>query len=473
MVFELKNYETKEFIVKCRTGVTASSVSGKIIPVDKYGATIDLEDPKYRNLRKKVHTVNKATLEPYYTRVYNARKGYVEMNVVRADWLGKKGLNWKSVYKAEIDFNTYKLHEEGESTLEYWLGKEMDETLLIHKSDFKVPTGSKLGIVVGIKDYSAFYEKDTSVKDIFKAYASGKFYGKTGLREIGIKTLPFGVEIEFTGMERKIAAEYMADFFDTTVTRPVITNYDRYLVKDKKGRKWYIKSDSSIKNPVDYYKRPAVDTYKCELETPILEYEDIETLQNLIRGLREDRYMVVNSSCGIHVHVGGKYTPVAMKNIYNLIASHQKLLRKALKINIGRLCRYCSYVDGSAYRHCKNSEIDMDVIKKNWYETEDSRYRIVNFESFFKSKGVEFRCFNSTTHAGKVKAYIQFSLALCSYAMNVESVRATEKELDHDLSRMRNWLHVLGLAGEEFATCRYHMTKYLKDKKKVADTDAA
>jgi hypothetical protein len=69
----------------------------------------------------------------------------------------------------------------------------------------------------------------------------------------------------------------------------------------------------------------------------------------------------------------------------------------------------------------------------------------------------------------KVKAYIQFSLALCSYAMNVESVRATEKELDHDLSRMRNWLHVLGLTGEEFATCRYHMTKYLKDKKKVAD----
>ncbi len=41
-----------------------------------------------------------------------------------------------------------------------------------------------------------------------------------------------------------------------------------------------------------------------------------------------------------------------------------------------------------------------------------SRYHCLNFHSVFQKGTVEFRLFNGTLHAGKIKAYIQFSLAI-------------------------------------------------------------
>ena len=465
-MIDLNNYTTKDFQVECRTGVIASSVTGKIVPVNKYGVPVDVEDPKYKHLKKKIHQVNKATIRPYYTRTYNAGPGFIEMHVIKADWLNKKGLNWHVIYSAMIEFEDYQFYENGENTLEYWLGRCLDDTRLIPKTGYEEPVGMELGQIVGIKDFLVFYNENTKIKDIFKKYEAGEFYGKTGFLDVSLKKLPFGVEVEFTGMERRIAAEYLASFFGTSVTRPTFTYYDRYTVKDSKGRSWHIKSDGSIKNPVDYYKRPANDNYKCELESPVLTYQDIDTLQELIRGLRKDRYMVVNESCGIHVHVGGKYTPVAMKNIYNIIASHQKLLKRALNISSYRITGYCSYVTGSAYKDCDNKSLNMKIVEDKWDNVENSRYKFINFSSFFNGKGVEFRCFNSTVHAGKLKSYIQLSLAICNYAMNTDiNVRPDEKDMGHDRTKMRNFLSKLGLTGSEFKTCRYHLTKNLKDKK--------
>ena len=64
----------------------------------------------------------------------------------------------------------------------------------------------------------------------------------------------------------------------------------------------------------------------------------------------------------------------------------------------------------------------------------------------------------------KIKAYIQLSLAICNYAMIAGKVSPKEKELGHDLARMRNWMTTLGLVGEEYKTARYHLTRYLVNK---------
>ena len=464
-MFELNNYVTKEFEVSCVTGVRAFSTTGKLIPTDKYGLIIRPSDKNYDKVKKKIHAVNKKTVEPYYTRIYSARPGFIEMNVIMADHLCRKGLNWHVAYTASISFTGYNLKEKGYKTLEYWLGRSLEDDLLIPKEGYEEPKGLKIGEIVGINDFATFYGAGTTIKDIFKAYEAGEFYGKTGLVNLDIKALRFGVEIEFTGMSRDVASEYIAEYFHSSVTRPTFTSYDRHNIKDDKGRIWSVKLDSSISNPVDYYKKPADETYKCELETPILAYDDIELLQNLVRGLREDRYMEVNSSCGIHVHVDAKCTPNSMKNIYNLVSSHQKLLARALKIKDNRLNRYCCNLSGQAYAGISNGDLNMTVIEDRWDDVEDSRYRFVNFYSFFNNKGIEFRCFNSTTHAGKLKSYIQLSLAICNYAMSVENVRTKEKENGNDLSRMRNWLHILGLTGDEFKTCRYHLTRYLNNVK--------
>ena len=49
---------------------------------------------------------------------------------------------------------------------------------------------------------------------------------------------------------------------------------------------------------------------------------------------------------------------------------------------------------------------------------DDSRYHCLNLHSVFQKGTVEFRLFNGTVHAGKIKAYIQLCLAIGAQALN-------------------------------------------------------
>ncbi len=93
----------------------------------------------------------------------------------------------------------------------------------------------------------------------------------------------FGVEIELTGITRPDAAKVIADYFGTE-RRHAGTSYDTYTATDRKGRTWKAMSDGSIEG---YYKVNGQKVfggraYSCEIVTPILQYEDIEDLQNIV-----------------------------------------------------------------------------------------------------------------------------------------------------------------------------------------------
>ena len=63
---------------------------------------------------------------------------------------------------------------------------------------------------------------------------------------IDLRAQTFGVEIEMAGITRKKAARVIAGYFGT---EPGYCggNYDAYIAKDTKGRKWTAVSDSSIR----------------------------------------------------------------------------------------------------------------------------------------------------------------------------------------------------------------------------------
>jgi len=83
------------------------------------------------------------------------------------------------------------------------------------------------------------------------------------------------------------------------------------------------KVDGEIVDTID-------DAYSVELVTPICKYEDIESLQEIVRKLRKAGALV-NKSCGIHVHVDGAgHTPKSIRNIINIVASKNDLLYQAL-----------------------------------------------------------------------------------------------------------------------------------------------
>ena len=129
----------------------------------------------------------------------------------------------------------------------------------------------------------------------------------------GVRRLPldfrdqyFGCEIELTGINRATAAQTLADLFGTRAEHSG-GGYDAYRVKDLDGKEWKIVRDSSIHPECRRRSVLIGETYKVELNSPKLEYSEMEKLQEVVRSLRRAGG-IVNDSCGMHVHIATSST---------------------------------------------------------------------------------------------------------------------------------------------------------------------
>lgn len=287
-----------------------------------------------------------------------------------------------------------------------------------------------------------------------------------------MRTQRFGIEIEMTGITRKKAAEVIAEYFGTE-SFYLGTYYKTYGAKDRQGRTWKATYDSSIIAQKKSGGRTvqAADEYKCEVVSPILTYEDMADLQEIIRRLRHSGAFV-NSQCGIHIHVdASRYTPQTLRNLVNIIASKEDILYKALRIDPARL-RWCKKTNEKLIETINRRKPQtMEALKDIWYagstrgrdeHYNDTRYHGLNLHSTFTKGTVEFRLFNSTTHAGEIKAYIQFCLAVSHQALTQKKASARKTVTDNEKYAFRCWMLRLGLSGDEFKTCRLHFLKHLE-----------
>ena len=287
-----------------------------------------------------------------------------------------------------------------------------------------------------------------------------------------MRTQRFGIEIEMTGITREKAAEAIAEYFGTE-SFYIGTYYKTYGAKDRQGRTWKATYDSSIIAQKKSGGRTvrAADEYKCEVVSPILTYGDMADLQEIVRRLRHSGAFV-NSQCGIHIHVdAGRYTPQTLRNLVNIIASKEDILYKALRIDPARL-RWCKKTNEKLIETINRKKPQtMEALKDIWYagstrgrdeHYNDTRYHGLNLHSTFTKGTVEFRLFNSTTHAGEIKAYIQFCLAVSHQALTQKKASARKTVTDNEKYAFRCWMLRLGLSGDEFKTCRLHFLKHLE-----------
>ena len=287
-----------------------------------------------------------------------------------------------------------------------------------------------------------------------------------------MRTQRFGIEIEMTGITREKAAEAIAEYFGTE-SFYIGTYYKTYGAKDRQGRTWKATYDSSIIAQKKSGGRTmrAADEYKCEVVSPILTYGDMADLQEIIRQLRH-KGAFVNSQCGIHIHVdAGRYTPQTLRNLVNIIASKEDILYKALRIDPARM-RWCKKTNERLIEAINRKKPQtMEALKDIWYagstrgrdeHYNDTRYHGLNLHSTFTKGTVEFRLFNSTTHAGEIKAYIQFCLAVSHQALTQKKASARKTVTDNEKYAFRCWMLRLGLSGDEFKTCRLHFLKHLE-----------
>lgn len=279
-----------------------------------------------------------------------------------------------------------------------------------------------------------------------------------------MKTLQFGVEVEMKNISRRQGAELVATFFNSSVY-PIYDNYSTQAVKDREGRVWKFVSDASVQGG-------------CEFVTPVCHYDDIETIQSIIRLFRENGGKI-DGQCGIHIHVGlGRTRAKKVINLQNLFYKFEDILYHSCKVKRRRRA-YCAKTNEDYIQRLNEVKpTTKSAFEEIWYRTQhawigrnahynNSRYHAMNLHSWFNGHGtVEFRLFNSTLHAGRVKAYIQFVLALVAIAKKMSSVPFESRvETNNEEEVFNRFLtDTLELSGDEFKTCRYHLLYNLKSE---------
>lgn len=89
----------------------------------------------------------------------------------------------------------------------------------------------------------------------------------------------------------------------------------------------------------------------------------------------------------------------------------------------------------------------------------NSRYHGVNFHSLFYRGTVEFRWFEATLHAGKVKSYVQYCLLLANRARRVKFAASKKRSFNPESAKYDMRVHLLriGAIGDEYKTMRHFL----------------
>ena len=298
-----------------------------------------------------------------------------------------------------------------------------------------------------------------------------------------------GVEIETHGVQKDDFAHLVANYFYDTYGIPVCVWYDgrhhhdwRCIGKpapDGSAREWVFCDDGSSSGPLG-----GID---CEMVSPILyDDEDIADLQAIVRLARKaGAKSGANYNAGVHIHIGADFDKVGgqnaktIRNLVNLIKSHESLICKAINFTASR-GHWAQWVDNDFLRalNAKKPTTKTGLFSL-WYGSEreylhvlnhrrechyhHSRYHLLNLHSIIDKGTIEFRCFefHDKLHAGELKAWIQLCRAMCSYAKIARNCRVKELQVDNPKYALNSWLKNMGLIGNEFKTCRKMLLKNL------------
>lgn len=203
--------------------------------------------------------------------------------------------------------------------------------------------------------------------------------------------------------------------------------------------------------------------------TPKLTYAELPKFQECVRRVRTAGGKV-NSSCGIHIHVdAANHNRQSLKNLIGIMYSKEDILFKALQVNESRASRWCQKVREPMLQKARKLSSEetknLTQLEAIWYEGDNGQYRALQLDTVLCAQSpfcvyrgtVEFRCFNSTLHAGRAAAYVNLCLAISAQAIAQRSTVMRKTQSDNELFTFRVWLVRLGLNGPEFKHTRDHL----------------
>ncbi len=277
-----------------------------------------------------------------------------------------------------------------------------------------------------------------------------------------MKSLTYGTELELETITRENAIKAVQSVVGGTINHKG-GSYDEWNLTAPDGRVWKAVSDASLSSRLN----------SAEVVTPILRWNDMDTLQEVVRALRHGG-ATAPATTSQHIHVGAGQMTV--KQIINLVKSEYKqeeLLVKSLGTHETRIARYCQRTDRDFLARLeRKAPKTMRELNEAWYgdynacpmHYDYTRYHFLNLHALFTKGTIEWRGQNGSLHAGEVKARIILALAMTAKAINAKCASAKGRREYNAASTkydMRVLLLHLGLSGEEFKNVRMHLLKYL------------
>jgi hypothetical protein len=278
-----------------------------------------------------------------------------------------------------------------------------------------------------------------------------------------LRQLRFGIEVEtIRRMREDVARAIQRVVGGTASFRGGI--YDAWEVADSRGKLWKVVSDSSLLS--------VSPRYRAEIVSPVLAYDDLALLQNVVREVRRAG-ACVDANYAIHIHVdAAAFDGRTLAKLTKLIFKQESLILTALGIREQRLRQYTKPISPQLIEQVERRRPrTRDELNAIWYgyhnqapqHYDDTRYHGVNLHNVWYRGTIEFRWFEGTLHAGKIKAYVQLVLAVAAKALTSRSAASQRRSLDTQSARydFRVFLLRLGLIGDEFKTARKHLLESL------------
>lgn len=282
---------------------------------------------------------------------------------------------------------------------------------------------------------------------------------------VDYKEIKVGVELETIGRTRMQVAEAIRSVVGGgEIVRIPSSDLDTHEFADDKGRKWRVVSDASLINVPQHL--------RAEINTPILSFDDLSELQEVARSVRRAGARI-DEKTSVHIHVSHPdLNARAAANLARIFHKHEDLIFAAFGVTQERMERYAKKMrDEFARKIAARKPGNMDELNKWWYgrfnatptRQHDSRYAALNLNALIFRNAVEIRLFqfrNGRIHAGELRAWIIFCMALTAKAINTKAASAKKRNYEADCGKFdfRVFIsHGLGLHGPDHHNVRMHL----------------
>ena len=275
--------------------------------------------------------------------------------------------------------------------------------------------------------------------------------------------LTFGTELEYNHISREAAARaiqtVVGGYVEYAGNR---IGYSAWTCTAPDGRVWKCVSDASLH-----------EERSAEVVTPVLRLADMDILQKVVRALRAAGAKATQVG-GMHVHVGARQmNATQLGNLVKLFYRQEELIVKGARTLENRR-QWTQATDREFLRKVElRHPKTINELNRIWFGSlnlhpahyDRHRYRTLNLNNLWNDKHtVEFRFFNSTTHAGEVRPNILLCLAMIDKAMTAKAASAgTQRPYDERTAKydLRTFLLRIGFIGDFFKNPRKHLLGHL------------